>query len=105
LVKIFDPILAQSGSRLLDGDSVSLLAACQALGDCDHNHLVKIAIERAERPIRSPRHVAAVCADALASWRKSGESASNEISRSDIDAMIQKEREVLEQKRKEARRK
>jgi hypothetical protein len=71
LVKLFDPILARSASRLLSGDSVSLQAACEAVADCDHNHLVKIAVERAAREIKSPATVQAICRDALASWKAS----------------------------------
>ena len=71
LVKLFDPILAASASRLLSGDSSSLLAACEAVGDCDHNFLVKFAIQRAERPVKSPLHVKVICAESLASWKAS----------------------------------
>jgi len=71
LVKLFDPLLAASASRLLSGDSSSLLAACQAVGDCDHNFLVKFAIQRAERPVKSPLHVKTICGEALASWKAS----------------------------------
>jgi hypothetical protein len=70
-VKLFDPILARSGARLLSGDMFSLRAACEAVGDCDHNYLVKIAIERAAREIKSPATVQAICRDALASWKAS----------------------------------
>ena len=71
LAKLFDPILAASASRLLSGDSASLVAACAAVSDCDHNYLVKFAIQRAERPVKSPLHVKTICADALASWKAS----------------------------------
>jgi hypothetical protein len=71
LVKLFDPILARSGSRLLSGDPESLKAACAAVADCDHDFLVKIAVERAERPVKSPLHIKIICAEALASWKAS----------------------------------
>jgi hypothetical protein len=71
LVKLFDPILAASASRLLSGDSASLKAACEAVADCDHDFLVKFAIQRAERPVKSPLHVKTICAEALASWKAS----------------------------------
>ena len=69
LVKLFDPILARSGSRLLSGDPDSLKAACLAVGDCDHDFLVHFAVQRAERPVKSPLHVKTICAEALASWK------------------------------------
>jgi hypothetical protein len=71
LVKLFDPLLAASAARLLSGDSSSLLAACEAVGDCDHNFLVKFAVQRAERPVKSPLHVPMICKEALASWKAS----------------------------------
>ena len=71
LCKLFDPILARSASRLLSGDSDSLNAACLALADCDHDFLVHFAVQRAERPVKSPLHVKTICAEALASWRAS----------------------------------
>jgi hypothetical protein len=71
LVKLFDPILAQSAARLLSGDAASLRSACAAVADCDHNFLVKIAVERSAREVKSPAMVAAICRDALASWKAS----------------------------------
>src|SRR5271157_1131721 len=71
LVKLFDPILARSASRLLSGDPDSLNAACAALADCDHDFLVHFAVQRAERPVKSPLHVKTICAEALASWKAS----------------------------------
>jgi len=71
LVQLFDPMLARSGSRLLSGDNESLKAACAAVGDCEHNFLVKIAVERAARPLASPVVVSKICSDAVASWKTS----------------------------------
>jgi hypothetical protein len=48
-----------------------LVAACEAVGDCDHNFLVHFAVQRAERPVKSPLHVKTICAEALASWKAS----------------------------------
>jgi hypothetical protein len=71
LIKLFDPILSKSAARLLSGDSVSLKAACEAVADCDHDFLVKHAIDRAAREVKSPLHVRDICADALRDWRAS----------------------------------
>jgi hypothetical protein len=47
-----------------------LQAACEAVGDCEHDYLVKFAIQRVERgPIKTPLLVKTVCAEALASWK------------------------------------
>lgn len=71
LVKLFDPILVRSGARLLSMDAPSLRSACEAVADCEHDFLVKIAIERAAREVKSPATVKAICTDALASWKAS----------------------------------
>jgi hypothetical protein len=95
LVKLFDPILARSGARLLSGDSVSLRAACEAVADCDHNHLVKIAVDRAAREVRTPLHVKDICRDARESYdlsKVSGGSHGDVASPEEIAELIAKER-------------
>lgn len=71
LIALFDPLLAASAARLLSGDSRSLQAACEAIGDCDHNFLVKVAMTRAASRIKTPLHIQDICRDALASWKAS----------------------------------
>lgn len=72
LIKIFDPLLAAGHVALLSSDLSSLSSACSAIQDCDHNYLVKFAVQRAARKIGSPRSVVAICTEALASWKASG---------------------------------
>jgi hypothetical protein len=111
LILLFDPILGESGSVLLAMDAPALKAACAAVGDCDHNYLVHFAMQRAGRgPIRKPQFVEAVCREALHSWKASKmldnaglKKKDPEYKRSEIDAMIEKEREELAAKRKAAR--
>jgi hypothetical protein len=105
LVKLFDPILALSASRLLSGDSASLLAACEAVQDCDHNFLVKFAAQRAERPVKSPLHVKTICAEALASWKASKMTTGAGVpTRAEIDAMCKRDREALQKAQAEVNR-
>jgi hypothetical protein len=92
LVQLFDPILARSASRLIGADSSSLQAACLAVGDCDHDYLVKFAVQRAERPVNSPLHVAKICSDALKSWQASKAPRPGEASMDEIRKIIAKER-------------
>lgn len=93
LVKLFDPILARSASRLLSGDFDSLTAACLAVSDCDHDFLVHFAVQRAERPVKSPLHVKTICSEALASWKASKVLTGAGLpSMDDIKGMIEKER-------------
>jgi len=73
LISLFDPILAASAARLLSGDPQSLRLACEAVQDCDHNFLVKFAVQRASAPVKSPLHCKTICAEALQSWRASSE--------------------------------
>jgi len=108
LVKLFDPILARSASRLLSGDSVSLLAACEAVADCDHNFLVHFAVQRAERPVKSPLLVKTICAEALASWKASkvldGAGCKKAPTRAEIDEMCRRDKESLKKAQAEVNR-
>jgi hypothetical protein len=71
LIKIFDPLLAAGHVALLSSDLSSLSSACSAIQDCDHNYLVKFAMQRAARKIGSPRSVVAICTEALQSCQAS----------------------------------
>ena len=103
LVKLFDPLLAKSAARLLSMETEALKAACIAVADCDHDYLVKFAIQRAESPIKKPAHVALICAEALQSWKASKVlHSAGVMTKADIDALVEKER--AERKRKEGRR-
>lgn len=107
LIRLFDPILANSAARLLSGDLPSLLKACEAVQDCDHDYLVKFAIQRAERPVKSPLHVPAICSEALASWKAARTldlAGAKQYNRAEIDALIKAERVELGRKRAEMRR-
>ena len=94
LCKLFDPILARSASRLLSGDSSSLLAACEAVGDCDHDFLVHFVVRRASSPIKTPLHVKVICRDARASYdaSKSSRGPHDVATKEEIQALIEKER-------------
>lgn len=103
LAKLFDPILGTSHAVPLSQDVNSLQAACEAVGDCDHHFLVKFAVQRSERPVKSPLHVEAICREALASWKASNilkSTGVGEISLDEVRAMAAKERAArLEKKR------
>lgn len=71
LAKLFDPILSMCRAGILSADPTSWQSACEAVADCDHDFLVHFAVQRAERPVKSPLHVKTICAEALASWRAS----------------------------------
>lgn len=109
LVKLFDPILARSAARLLSGDFDSLTAACVALADCDHDFLVHFAVQRAERPVKSPLHVKTICAEALASWKASkvldGAGLPKKApTRAEIDEMCRRDKEALKKAQSEVNR-
>ena len=71
LAKLFDPILANSRAGILSTEPIAWQAACDAIQDCDHDFLVHFAVQRAERPVKSPLHIKTICAEALASWKAS----------------------------------
>ena len=107
LIKLFDPILAASASRLLSGDSASLKAACEVVADCDHDFLVKFAIQRAERPVKSPLHIKTICTEALASWKASKVltgAGSKLPTRAEIDEMCKRDMEALRKSQAEINR-
>ena len=70
LAKLFDPILLKSCQRSLSADQVAFDQALNALGDLPHDFLVKFVIQRAERPISSPKVCAAILKEAVANWQK-----------------------------------
>jgi len=108
LVKIFDPILAASHAPLLSENFKALQSACEAVQDCDHDYLVKFAIQRAERQVKSPLYVKSICAEALASWKASkvldGAGLKDPIW-DEIEAQAQREREALRLAKEKRRKK
>jgi hypothetical protein len=107
LASLFDPILAMSASRLLSGDATSLLAACEAVADCDHHFLVKFAVQRAAAPVKSPLHVSKICADALQSWKTSKVLAGAGLkapTRAEIEEMCRRDKEALQKAQAEVNR-
>ena len=73
LASLFDPILLRSCQRSLSADQVAFDQALAALGDLPHDFLVKFVIQRAERPISSPKVCAAILREAVANWRQAEE--------------------------------
>lgn len=70
LSSLFDPFLLKSCGKSLSGDSVALLAACEAIQDVDHDFLVKVVVDRAARPISSPRAAVAICKEIAHNWKR-----------------------------------
>jgi hypothetical protein len=70
ICNLFDPLLLKSQARLLSADSKALSEACQAVGACDHDFLVKFVMLRAAKPINSPLHIKLIVREAAANWEK-----------------------------------
>jgi len=70
LSALFDPLLLRSCHKSLSADRVALSEACEAVGQCDHDWLVKFVIDRFERPVKSPRHAKLICREARENWEK-----------------------------------
>jgi hypothetical protein len=102
LCDLFDPFLSKQAVGLLCMDQSSLLKACQAIRDIDHDYLVKFVVQRAETPIRSSKHVPAICEDAYQSWQASKVlKRAGAVSQEDIDAMVKQDLAELARKKKE----
>jgi hypothetical protein len=62
-------------------------------------------MDRADRgPIKKPQHVALICGEALQSWKASKIIGGTRLSKSELDAICEKERAELAKKREELRR-
>ena len=70
MASLFDPILLRSCQRSLSADQVAFDQALAALGDLPHDFLVKFVIQRAERPISSPKVCVSILKEARANWEK-----------------------------------
>ena len=104
LERLFDPLMLQvSGGRSLSGDAICFQQACEALGDTDHDYLVKYVMVRAKREISSPKAAVGICRDAARDWQKSKNLPPVKRSAAtieEIEAIAVKERAELAAKRK-----
>jgi hypothetical protein len=107
--RLFDELLIRgSGGRSLSGDAVCFQQACEALGDVDHDYLVKYVVERASREIKSPKAAVAICRDVARDWQKAknlppAKRNPRNVTQEDMDAMIAEEHErEREHKRRRA---
>jgi hypothetical protein len=81
LSALFDPLLLRSCHKSLSADRVALSEACEAVGQCDHDWLVKYVIDRFERPVKSPRYARLICREANQNWEKHLEGMKREAKR------------------------
>jgi len=73
ILALFDPFLQKSGALLLAMHSQSLIKACDALGDTDHDFLVHFLMGpggRGSAPIKHARFVPMICEDAKRAWER-----------------------------------
>ena len=72
VIAVFDPLLQQTGERLLIGDAVALGNAVKALGDMPiaflEGWLKAGKNPRSDRPISGPRVVASIIKEAYSNW-------------------------------------
>jgi len=69
LCQLFDPFLSKQAVGLLTMDESSLVKACEAVQDVDHDYLVKFVVQRAAAPIKSSKHVPSIVADCYQAWK------------------------------------
>jgi hypothetical protein len=67
---LFDSFLLKSCQKSLSADEAAWQAACEAITDVPNTFLVKSVVERAARPISSPRAAVAICREIAANWQK-----------------------------------
>lgn len=104
LSALFDPLLLRSCGKSLSGDPKMLLAACEAIGEADHEYTVKCVVDRSARDLKVS-HVKALCAEIAANWRKLQSLPPGSIpkklpTREEIDAICERERKELAEARR-----
>jgi hypothetical protein len=105
LAKVFDPLCYRHCERTLSAESKYFDSACSNIGDTPHDFLVKAAIARGARRLE-PHHVPALCSQIQKDWKASDtlHGPTKLPTRAEIDAMIERERRELAEKRRALRR-
>lgn len=85
---LFDSFLLKSCQKSLSADETAWQAACEAIADVPNTFLVKSVVERAARPISSPRAAVAICREIAANWQKSKDLPSKKPVRSVPDSQL-----------------
>lgn len=70
LAKLFDDWLLRSCHKSLSADTAALSEALDALADTPHDFLVKMVVDRARRPISSPKVCVSICKEVRANYLK-----------------------------------
>ena len=103
LSSLFDPFILKSCGKTLSGDHRALLACCEAIGDASHDYVVKAVVDRAARPIASPRAAVAICVEIQHNWQRSEVAPAKDRlpTQEERDAMVDAETRQLAAKRRE----
>jgi hypothetical protein len=96
LSALFDPFLLHSCNKSLSGDSVALLAACEAIQDTDPQFLKERVVERAKRRL-VVTHVLPLCREIAHNWKRAKDLPPEKKlpTREERDAMIENEKREL----------
>jgi len=70
LARLFDPLLLRFCQRSLSADPVVFAEVLNAVGDVPHDFLVKFVVQRAKRPISSPKVCLSIVRDVAQSWHE-----------------------------------
>jgi hypothetical protein len=70
LAKLFDDWLLRSCHKSLSADTAALGEALDALADTPHDFLVKMVVDRARRPVSSPKVCVSICKEVRANYLK-----------------------------------
>ena len=102
LSELLDPFLLRFCQKSLSGDPTCLQSACEAIEDVPHDWLVKAVVERAARPINSPRTAVLILREITHNWRKTKDlpSGKRDLTAQEIKAMVDEDKRILAEKRK-----
>jgi len=102
LSELLDPFLLRSCQKSLSGDLACLQSACDAIEDVPHDWLVKAVVERAARPINSPRTAVLILREITHNWRKTKDlpPGKRDLTAQEIKAMVDEDKRILAEKRK-----
>jgi hypothetical protein len=101
---LFDPFVYRSCQKTLSADESAWKECCELVSDVPNTLLVKQVVERAARPINSPRACIAICREIAANYEKSknlppAKRDPRNITQEDMDRMIAAERLRAKQRR------
>lgn len=102
LAGLFDPFVFKSCQKLLSSDQAAWKQCCELVADVPNTFLVKAVVDRAARPISSPRVAVTICQEIAANWEKSKNLPAKKPVRSVPDSQLKSFLDELKRFKREA---